>query len=145
MNADTATDTRQEPAAPPLYQHNPGDALQKWLATDEGERRWAAAGLEISAERVCHVLGKSQATRFGLLLAPSGVIIWSRFSPRSFSRLTQRYEEAAEEGICFWWDGHDLCLVEGVLFFTLIRTLPASTCPNLRTARSRSRQPLRCL
>lgn len=136
MNADTATNTRQETAATPTYQLTPGDALQHWLATGDGERRWAAAGLEITAERVCHVLTNTQATRFGLLLANCGMIIWSRFSPRSFSRLSGRYEEAAEEGISFWWDGQDLRLVEGARFFTLIRTLPAPICPTARTARS---------
>jgi len=135
MNADTATGTRQETAAPHTYQLNPGAALQKWMVTGEGERRWIAASLEISAQRVSHVLTNTQATRFGLLLTRCGMIIWSRFSPRSFSRLTRRYEEAAEEGICFWWDGQDLRQVEGALFFALIRTLPAPTCPTCRAAR----------
>jgi len=135
MNVDTATDTGELHAADSPYLLNPAEAFEQWFATGEGKHRWATSCWQLTVERVCHVLKHTRATRFGLLLSNRGVIIWSRFSPRSYSRLAAQYEEAAAAGICFWWDDQGLRQVETAAFFTLVRTLPAPACPACHPAR----------
>lgn len=134
MQFDTTLTATRESGALPFSDFSPGAALQGWAATGEGARLWAATCPQFTVERVCHALTHTRAIRFGLLLTNQGAIIWSRFSPQSFSRLQGRYEEVAAGGLCFWCDGSGLLLVGAMSFLTLVRTLPAPTHPRHGTA-----------
>jgi hypothetical protein len=99
-------------------------AFKHWLATEEGERLWRATRPGLSQGGLCNALAHARATRFGLLLTDRGAIIWSRISQEAYTRLAPLYEEAAQTGLCFWYDGVTFIRVGKETFIECIRTLP---------------------
>jgi len=99
--------------------------LQEWAETEEGQRTWHAKASLPSLERICHALNNTQATIYGLLIAPEFFTILSTFNRQSFARLSTRYQAAAQAGLCFWWDGTRLCHCDTDHFFVLLQTLHA--------------------
>ena len=112
-------------------------AFRRWIATEEGQRLWQATCPSLSWERISHALAQTSATCFGLLLTSRGAIIWSRYSHRAFTRRAPLYEEAAQTGLCFWWDGNTFARIGEQTFLDRIKTLPMPPLSN--SARSRTR------
>ena len=103
----------------------PDQAIARWAATAEGQRQWKVTCPDLPQAGVCNALANTRASRFGLLLTCRGAIIWSRYSQATFTRLAPLYEEAAQTGLCFWWEGGTFSRVEKEAFFDRIATLPA--------------------
>ena len=102
--------------------------LRTWRETEEGQQVWQAKQTLPFLEQICHALDNTQATIYGLLIAPQFFIILSTYNRQSFARLSTRYKAAAQAGLCFWWDGTQLRHCEIDHFFVLLQTLPAPRC-----------------
>ncbi len=100
-------------------------AIKHWMATEEDQRLWQATCPDLSQEGLYNALVHAHATRFGLLLTHRGAIIWSWYSHPTYTRLAPLYEEAAQTGLCFWWEGGTFTRVGKEAFLERITTLPA--------------------
>ena len=103
---------------------SPDQAFACWTATAEGQRQWQATCPDLPQAEVCNALANTRASRFGLLLTCRGAIIWSRYSQVTYTRLAPLYEEVAQTGLCFWWEGGTFSRVGKESFFDRIATLP---------------------
>jgi hypothetical protein len=99
--------------------------LRAWVESEEGQHVWLSVCPLPSIERVCHALDTTHARIYGLLIAPDFFTIFSTLPHQAFTRLADRYQTAAQTGLCFWWDGCTLRLCgHSDVFFAHLRTLP---------------------
>ena len=117
----------EESKAAPTYasdQVSADLAFRQWIATEKGKRLWQATCPNLSWICISHALAHTKAPCFGLLLTQRGAIIWSKYSHRAFTRRAPLYEQAAQTGLCFWWDGNTFTRIGGLIFLARIKTLP---------------------
>jgi hypothetical protein len=125
-------------AAPPCAtetepQTTDSEQLQAWAESLEGQKLWRAMHLTITPDRICHALDQVSAVSYGLLISRQGTAILSAINPTTIARLETQYREAAETGLCFWWEDGILTRIEGCeAFLARIGTLPFPSTPSAR-------------
>jgi hypothetical protein len=96
-----------------------------WVTGKAGQDIWKAKQITLSPEQLCHLLTTTQAHVYGLLISPQFAVILSSFHHTTFERLEERYRQAAQTGLCFWFDGAHLHYLESYeAFLELVQTLP---------------------
>lgn len=125
-------------AAPPCAtetepQTTSSEQIQAWAESLEGQKLWGAMHLTITLERICHALDQVSAVSYGLLISRQGTAILSSINPATIARLETQYREAAETGLCFWWEDNILTRIEECeAFLILLSTLPFPSTPLCR-------------
>ena len=106
------------------------EQLRAWAASQHGQRLWSAMHLTITLDGICHALDQVGAATYALLISFQGTAALSAINPATFARLEALYREAAEAGLCFWWEGGILTRIEkSEAFLTRIGTLPFPSAP----------------
>lgn len=100
------------------------EVFHQWAATAEGKRSWLTSCTQLSLQGIWNGLVHAQATRLGLPQTHRGAIIWSRFSQEAHTRLAPLSDEAAQTGLCFWYDSVPFIRVGKESFIECIKTLP---------------------
>jgi hypothetical protein len=109
------------------------EQFRAWVTSLEGQKLWGAMHLTITLDGICHTLDQVSADTYGLLISLQGTAILSAINPATIARLETRYREAAETGLCFWWEDGILTRVEGCeAFLARIGTLPFPATPFAR-------------